>query len=431
MKKLSIAIALLLASLLIAPKFIGSVVESEREKVLVELNNTDGITLTTSQYTSGWFGAEVTSELTFSLDDAGLADVTIFLEEQLSFGPVIITEQDWHLGLGYSAVKFKFSAAEVDDEIIDLINENIHLGALLSFNKNVTTFIKTDEMSYQDGETVIVSAPAEAEFSLINNEKIIGDFSWGGLEIKGQGERFVIGTVAMSTEQKVVSGDYLQGTAILTGDAIFNVANIDMYEQNSHVFSLNEAGLTSVVSLDDELLALKLKYHAKEISASGQSFEQPNLEVVLANIDINALQELNKLSAELSIDVAGQEYSAELLAALSEVAEQILAKEPKLTVTDLSVVTEQGKIASEFALNINKDLFDFNSVNSNSMALVMALEADAKGSVPMEFLTQFGIAPMVDNFVAQGYLTKQDNDVSFVAKYVESQLTINGKAFQL
>ncbi|NQZ25748.1 MAG: YdgA family protein [Colwellia sp.] len=431
MKKLSIAIALILASLLMAPKFIGSVVEEEREKVLVELNNTDGITLTTSQYTSSWFGAEVTSELTFSLDDAGLADVTILLEEQLSFGPVIITEQDWHLGLGYSSMKFEFSAAEVDDEIIDLINEKLHLGALLSFNKDVTTFIKTEEMSYQDGETLIVSAPAEAQFTLINNEEINGDFSWGGIEIKGEGERFVIGTVAMSTEQKVVSGDYLQGTAILTGDATFNVANIDMYSQNSHVFSLSEAGLTSVVSVDDELLALKLKYHAKEISASGQSFEQPNLEVVLANIDINALQELNKLSAELSIDVAGQDYSAELLAALSAVADQILAKEPKLTVTDLSVVTEQGKIASEFSLNINKDLFDFNSINSNSMALIMALEADAKGSVPMEFLTQFGMAPMVDNFVAQGYLTKQDNDVSFVAKYVESQLTINGKAFQL
>ena len=431
MKKLSIAIALILASLLIAPKLIGSVVEEEREKVLVELNNTDGITLTTSQYTSSWFGAEVTSELTFSLDDAGLADVTILLEEQLSFGPVIITEQDWHLGLGYSAIKFKFSSAEVDDEIIELINEKIHLGALLSFNKDVTTFITTEEMSYQDGDTAIVSAPAEAQFSLINNEQIIGGFSWGGLEIKAEGERFVIGTVAMSTKQKVVRGDYLQGTAILTGDATFNVAKIDMYSQNSHVFSLSEAGLTSVVSLDDELLALKLKYHAKEISASGQSFEQPNLEVVLVNIDINALQELNKLSAKLSIDVAGQDYSAELLAALSAVADQILAKEPKLTVTDLSVVTEQGKIASEFALNINKDLFDFNSVNSNSMALIMALEADAKGSVPMEFLTQFGMAPMVDNFVAQGYLTKQDNDVSFVAKYVESQLTINGKAFQL
>ena len=431
MKKLSIAIALILASLLIAPKFIGSVVESEREKVLAGLNETDGISLTTGQYTSGWFGAEVTSELRFSLEEAGLANVTILLEEQLSFGPVIITDQGWHLGLGYSAIKFKFSATEIDNEITELINEKIHLGVLLSFNKDITTFIKTDEMNYQEGDTAIVSAQAEAQFSLINNEQIIGGFSWGGLEIKGQGERFVIGTVTMSTEQKVVSGDYLQGTAILTGDATFNVEKIDMYSQKNHVFSLSDAGLATLVSLDNDLLALSLKYHAKEISASGQSFEQPNLEIMLANIDLNALQELNNLSAKLSTNVAGQDYSAELLAALSAVADKILAKEPSLKVTDLSVVTEQGKIASEFALNINKDLFDFNSINSNSMALVMALEADAKGSVPMAFLTQLGMAPMVDNFVAQGYLTKQDNEVSFVAKYVESQLTVNGKAFQL
>jgi len=41
------------------------------------------------------------------------------------------------------------------------------------------------------------------------------------------------------------------------------------------------------------------------------------------------------------------------------------------------------------------------------------------------------MAAMVDNFVEQGYLTKQDNNISFEAKYLENQLTVNGKAFQL
>ncbi|KGJ91639.1 YdgA family protein [Colwellia psychrerythraea] len=429
MKKISIALTLIFAVLLIAPKFIGSVVESEREKVLAELNETDGISLTTSTYNNGWFGATVSSELTVDLEDDGLADITLQLKENLSFGPIIITEQAWHLGLGYSAMTFNFSAADVDEKIIKLINEKLHLGVLLSFNKDVTTFINAEEMSYEDGEGAIVSAPATAQFTLINNEHISGDFSWGGLELKDKNQRFVIGNVAMSTVQKVVSGDYLQGTAILTGDATFNVEKIDMYEQKNHIFSLTDAGLSSVVSLDNDLLALAIKYHAKEISASGQSFEQPNLEVVIANVDVNALQELNDTMASLSTGVAGQDDSAELLAALSAVAEKVLAKDPTLKVTDLSVVTEQGKIASEFNLNINKDLFDVNNINS--MAMIMALEADAKGKAPMAFLAKLGVAPMVDNFVTQGYLTKQDDEVSFEAKYVQSQLTINGKAFQL
>ncbi len=429
MKNLFIAMVLVLASLLVAPKFIGSMVESEREKVLVELNKTEGISLTTREYHNNWFGAEVTSELILTLEEDGLADITLLLEEDVSYGPVIITKQGWHLGLGYSAIKFKFSAIEVDEKIIKEINEKIHIGSLLSFNKDVITFINTDEMSYQDEESTITSAAASGQFTLINNEQIIGDFSWGGLEVEELGERFVIGKVVMSTEQKVVSGDYLQGTAILTGEATFDVENIDVYSQSSHVFSLNDAGLTTLVSLNNDLLALTLKYHAKGISASGQNFEKPNLEVVLANIDIHALQELNTSMASLSSNTSGQDNSAEALQALSAVAEKILAKEPNLKITDLSVVTEEGKIASEFTLTINKDLFDIS--NLNTMALIMALEADAKGKAPMAFLTKLGMAPMVDNFVEQGYLNKQGNDISFEAKYVQSQLTVNGKSFQL
>jgi uncharacterized protein YdgA (DUF945 family) len=429
MKNLVIVVGLILASLLIAPKFIGSMVENDREKLLVKLNEVDGFTLITNQYHTAWFGADVTSELTFSLEQDGLADITLLLEEELTFGPIIITSQGWHLGLGYSAVKFKFSAGEVDEAIIKLINEKIHLGALLSFNNELTSFIKTDEISYQDGDTSLVSAPASAQFTLTDDTSLAGQFSWGGLELKELGERFVIGKVIMSTQQKVVSGDYLQGTAILTGDASFNVEKMDMYSQASHVFSLADAGLTTAVSLDNDLLALTLSYYAKSISASGQNFEKPNLDIVLANIDIHALQELNTMIASMSVNGLDTASSEEIVQALSAVAEKVLANNPSLKVTDLSIVTDEGKIASELNFTINKDLFDMSNVNS--MAFFMALEADAKGKAPIAFLTKLGVAPMVNSFVEQGYLSEQDDDISFKATYIENQLTVNGKAFQL
>ncbi|AAZ27771.1 YdgA family protein [Colwellia psychrerythraea] len=429
MKKIYITIVLILASLLIAPKFIGAMVETERQRVLVKLNETDGITLTTSQYSGGWFGADVVSEMKIALEDNNLNEVTITVEEDISFGPVIITDKNWYFGLGYSTAKFKFAALGVDERIVDIINEKLHVGALLGFSKDVTTFINTDKISYQDTDSVIVSEPSFAQFTLINNEHIIGDFSWGGLDVKGQDERLVIGDVGMSTKQKVVSGDYLAGTAILTGDAIFTVTGISVYNDNSKVFSLDGATLTSEVSLDNDLLALALNYQAKEISASGQYFKEPNVAVLLANIDVHALQELNTAMANLSVNASGEYDTEESLKVLSAVAEKILAKDPNLKITDLSVVTEEGKVATEFNFNINKDLFD--SANLNSMALIKALEADAKGKAPMAFLSKLGMAPMVDNFVEQGYLNRHNNEITVEAKYVQSQLTVNGKAFQL
>jgi len=437
MKKLVVAVILIVASLFVAPKFIGSVVEQEREKVLIDINKVDGISLTTNKFTSGWFGADVTSEVIINLEEEGLADITLTLEETFSFGPVIITAQGWHLGLGYSEMTFKLLSAEVDEDLSKLIHEKLHLGALLSFNNDVTAFIKTDELSYENEGDSIVSAPSKTQFTFINNQHIKGNFSWGGLEINGTEERLVIGKVTMSTEQEVVSGDYLEGTAILIGDASFEVKKVEVYSQSSPVFSLNDAGLTSVVSLNNDLLALDLKYHAKDILASGQNFQKPNMEIMLTNIDMHALQELNTTMSDFSSSYSAQsnstgnpnDNSEEILKALSVIANKILAKDPNLKVSDLSVVTEEGKIESEFNFTVNKDLFDLT--NPNTMALVVALEADAKGKVPMGFLAKFGVAAFAENFVEQGYLSKQEDKIIFDAKYVQSQLTLNGKAFQL
>lgn len=429
MKKLFIAVLVILTALiLIAPKFIGSAVENERDLLLTEFNKTDGINITTKKYNNSWFGAEVSSELTINLEDEGLAELTLQLEEDLSFGPLLITEQGFLIGLGYSELSFKLASADVDSDVIALINEKIHLGALLDFDNNITSFINTDKFSYEEEGSSLVSLPASAKFTLIDNKRLSGDFYWGGLELDELGERLAIGKVVMSTKQEVVSGDYLQGTAILTGEAKFNVEKVNVHIQDEHIFSLNHTELTSEVSVDNDLLALNVKYHAKDISASGQYFEKPNLEIELAKVDFNALQELNNVLSDLSSDTT-TDNSEEVLQVLTNVAEKVLAKDPTLKVTDLSVVSEEGKVETAMNFAINKDLVD--TKNLNSMSLVMALEADAKGKAPIAFLTKFGVAPMVDGFVQQGYLNKQESDISFDAKYKQGELTLNGKPLQL
>lgn len=430
MKKIFIAVIVILAGvMLIAPKLIGSTVEEERKQILSELNKADGISITTKEYIGSWFGAKVSSELTVNLEEEGLADLVLTLDEDLTFGPIVMTKQGWFLALGYSQLRFSVASADVDSDILTLINEKIHLGALLDFNSNVTTFINTDKFNYEGQGSSLSSEPLAAKFALIDNKKIKGDFSWGGIELNELGKRFVIGKVDMSTEQQVVSGDYLKGTAILSGDAKFNVEKINMYSQDNHIFSLNDTEIASSVSVNNDLLALNLKYHAKDISASGQFYEKPSMEIEFANVDIKALQELNTLMANLSNDQVNNTNSDEILKVLSGVVEQMLAKEPTLKVTDLSVVAEEGKVNTALNLAINKDLIDTN--NLNSMSFVMALEGDAKGKAPLGLLAKFGLSPMVDAFVQQGYLTKQENDIHFTATYIQNALTLNGKSFQL
>jgi uncharacterized protein YdgA (DUF945 family) len=429
MKKFFVAVTFLLATLVIAPKFIGDFVESEREKLLTALNESEGITLVTTHYNGGWFGANATSEMLIQLESDGMLEFTITVEEKLSFGPVIITDSNWHLGLGYSALNFSLAGFDVDKDIINIINEKLHVGALLAFNKEVTTFINTDKLSYQDIDGMITSEPASAEITISNKEHIEMFASWGGLEVKDEGESLVIGAVDMSTKQQVALGDYLKGTAVLTGDASLNVAGITFHSDNSKVFSLEEMSLTNNVSLDDDLLALVFNYQAKEMFTSGQSFKAANLNFILANIDIKALQKLNTITANLPVSTSGQDNSDQIIEALSVVVEKVLVKDPYIKITDLSVVTDEGKVSSEFTFNMNKDLFDMSRLNS--MAFITALEAQGKAKAPVNFLNKLGMTPMVDSLVDQGYLNRQENNITVEAKYVESELIVNGKLFQL
>ena len=149
---------------------------------------------------------------------------------------------------------------------------------------------------------------------------------------------------------------------------------------------------------------------------------------MLDNLDFVALQSLNDTLTTVSEKLSERETNAILLKALSEVIDRLLAKQPKLTITELSLVTEQGKVNSDFVFSVDEDRFD--SANLNAMSLMQALDAEANADIPLALVAKQDVTAMVDNFVRQGYLQKNDNTIVVAAEYKNSQLTLNGKRFQ-
>ncbi len=427
MKKLLIVAAMTLLVIGLSPKFFGAKVADERARVIGQINEIEGITVTSKSYVANWFSAQSVAEVTLDLAQQGLGDITFIVDEKLSFGPILITADDWFLGLGHSEISFRSSGVAVDDEIMTFINEKVHLSTKLTFANKIVAYIRTDLVTFEDGENQFIAKPAVGQFSVSNTKDFIGELTWAGLELKNSEENIAIGTVTVDTKQSIVSGSYLQGTAILSGDAKFLVESIN-YEDvvTNELFALQKLLFTTSVSVKDDLLALALAYNAEEIITVGQTFKQPNLDVVLTGIDINALQEFNALLASLPQDSSAQGVSTDIANVLPALAGKFIAKGPRLKVTDLSLETSAGKIVSTFNVTIDKQLFD----NKNLMSVMAALNADASGNAPAEFFTQFGVTPMINNFVEQGYLIKQDNTLSFVAKFSQAQLEINGKTIQ-
>jgi hypothetical protein len=427
MKKLAIFLLVIIAIVVISPKFISTIVVDERLRIINQLNETEGIEVSSKDYSPHWFGAQSSLEITLQLAQEGLGDITIVVDEVLSFGPVILTDDDWYIALGHSKIDFRSSGVLIDDEIMTFINEKVHLSAVLTLTNNIVAQIKTDQVSFEDGNTQFIAKSSSGQFSLINKKDLIGELSWGGLELKSSDGDFDIGAVAMETQQSLVSGKYLEGTAILSGDTEFKVDHINYSDiAGSEIFSLQALLFTTSVTINNGLLAIHLAYGADKIVSVGQTVTQPNLDIILANIDIDALQELNVLLASLPTNFDEQALSTEASKEIAKLADKFLAKDPSLKVTDISVITEQGKIASDVNLQIDKDRFD----SENLMSVMSALNAEAKGNAPVEFFTQFGLIPIINNFVELGYLIKQDNILSFEAEYSRAQLKVNGKVLQ-
>ncbi len=428
MKKIVILLLVILVVVILAPKFVGNLVKQERAELVAQMNENQGFTLTTNKYQSGWFGAKVNSTLTVVDAAAKSKQISIELVEDLSFGPLMLTNRGWLLGLGYSSVNLDFEDTSHNQEFFELINDKLHIGALLSLNKNVTGFIHSDEMSYEKGTEKLLVGAVSAQFTLTNQEQIEGDFYWEGLTLVDNAQKFVLENAEFTTKQKVISGDYVKGNAILSGDSQASIKKIDLYQGSNHKLSLSALTLDNNVSLSEGLLALSLNVDIKEISITGQDYLNAKLAILFNNLDFVALQSLNDTLTTVSAKLSERETNAILLKALSEVIERMLAKQPRLTITELSLVTEQGQVNSDFVFSVDEDRFD--SANLSAVSLMQALDAEANADIPLALVAKQDVTAMVDNFVRQGYLQKNDNTIVVAAEYKNSQLILNGKLFQ-
>lgn len=427
MKKLLIIIALLIVVALVAPKFVGGVVETEYQSALDKAAENPALVINSTTFTRSWFNGEMTSQVTILLHDDTLPDINLTVTDHISFGPVIFTNNGVEFALSYSQVEMDLHDIIPDEEIADFINNSIHLTGLLTFSKDVVSTITIDEFSKEEEGNTIVSAKAVGEFVLENDKRLYGEFNWDGLTVTSSEETFTIGKTRFNLDQTLIAGDYYQGNAISTGDFNFTIAAINSKDATGNeILSLKELALGAIASVDEELMTITINYGAGEIKSKGQVFNNANLTMVIDNLDIKVMQEVNTLLTSLSGEPE-QMFNEQNMQAISPLLTKLLARDPVLNITDLSVDTPEGKIQSDMEIAIDKDAFDA----SNLMTIVPAVKADAKGNAPMPFFAKLGLAPMIDMYVEQGLLIKQEQELSFKASFSQGQLNINGNAIPL
>ena len=80
-------------------------------------------------------------------------------------------------GFGYTVANLKFEATNSNQECIDLSNNKLPIGALLSFSKDVISFINSDKVSYDNATKKLVADAVSAKFTLTNHEQNVSYLS--------------------------------------------------------------------------------------------------------------------------------------------------------------------------------------------------------------------------------------------------------------
>ena len=425
MKKIFITIVLFSVFVFIAPKFIGAIVETEYQTALKKLEENPAVTIKSTNFNRGWFRGQVVTEMTIHLQQEGVGNLDLVIEDDLYFGPVVFTDEGIEFALSYAKSNINFTDLLIDEEIESFIKNKIHLSTLLTFSKDIVTRIAIDEVSKEVDGNKIVSAKALGKFVLENESRVYGDFNWAGLSAQTSDEIFVLGGIDFSLDQKLIAGSYYQGNAISTGGVDFSLSSLEAKDAaGNSVFSLSNLHINAMSSVNNDLMEIKMNYHVDKLVTAGQQLEHANLDVVLNNLDITVMQQASTFLAELSDDDV---FSTANMNELSVLTTQLLANDPEIAIEDFSVVTPEGKIESTMKGHVDKKLFD----SANFMSIMNAINATAQGKAPVDFFAKLGMLPVIEHYVDQGFIIKKDKQLSVNLNYKQGQLSINGNVISL
>lgn len=426
MKKTIVALLIIVSVVLLSPKIIGSIVKTETQTVIDRMNEHQMMSVERTEFNQRWFDADSVTKISYVIDGYSNINLDIFIKEQYSFGPIIFTEQGMEFALSYATTTFEIDSLEVDQEIMDAINKNVKVTSLMNYSKDLISRIDVNKVDHEVDNSKIVFHQAEGEFTLSNYTHIKGDFNWGGVEISSQGEVLKVGPTAMNIDSEVIRGNLFAGNAISIGDFSVTLENLHISTLEQGDVNLDDIKMSVVSDVKDDLVTIGFGYDIGKVAAQGMEFSDANLDLLFSNLDVNVIEKLNATYAKISVSNDPQDLQQQT-EKLGQIASSLLEKNPTFEFTDFSLKGPNGKFQSKAKMTIDKDKYDATNV----MTLMMAINADADGSVSIAVLENLGMLPMADMYVQQGLLIKEGEEIKFNLGFNNGQLVVNGQVMPM
>ena len=427
MNKVGLTIGAVAGICLIAPKFVGDMVEAKYQDVIDRMANHASIEVVESQFSKNWFSGVSVIKVRAKGELVEFQDMEVIVKDAINFGPIVFDDNGISFNLATSNSTLMFSEGAVSDDFIKLLNEKLSINSKITYGLNYVTAFNLKEITKeQDGNNFRIGE-MNGEFTLVDDTYMTGEFNWQGANFNGPAATVVINGTQMVIDQEVISGDIYSGNAVMIGGGVFTVPEISVKDPALvDLFALKELAISARSVVVDEQIDITVNYNAKEIKTADQVFKNANLNLIFKHLDADVLAELNAILAQIPTN--GDETATAMhMQKVAMVATKLLASNPEILISDLSVETPEGKIQSDMLVTIDNTIYD----PANPMSLIAAIKADAKGNGPELFFANLGLQPMLDMYVEQGLLVRNDTDLSFTVAFKQGQLNVNGNDLPL
>lgn len=425
MKKLLVTAGAVTAACLLAPKVISTKYEPNYHELLDKFAQYPNVTIDKREISTGWFSGTSTTNILVS--PSGLKDdeFEIIVKESSSFGPLIFTD-GFKVAAAYSQINFNRPKNAETNEFLTQLKEASSFTSTTSLTGEIVSNISVNAIEIEENGVKITSKGLTSEITIENERTVSGTLNWEGFKADMPTVDVTLDSLSSSFVQFTLGGSIFDADALLLGKSDMLIQTFEFVDKTSEaVFSLTNTSMFSDTEIEDNLLTLNLKNNIDEVVSPTGKFNQVNLNMAFTNLDVesttNLYTAMNKLPPATSPDFA--KASEEIVPK----ALKLLDFNPEFQITQLSMVTAQGPVNSDAVFSLNKDLIDVKNPNS----IVLAAKGVAKAKVPVAFLAQFGMQPMIDAYQQNGFVTIEEENVNFDVLYEKGQLSLNGKPLQM
>ncbi|MFT4938563.1 MAG: hypothetical protein ACI88A_001591 [Paraglaciecola sp.] len=352
MKKRLIASAIVLATIVIAPKIVSSKVEESLHATIAEINSIPGYIAQVQEFKSGWFAS--TAKIEIGVDLAAMSpqvnpddypfptEGSVLVDFNSSHGPILFGA---HSGIGWFGYTISYSGESArnalswaDSTALYTLTGNMGLFGNSQFSDSIPAFKAAEDQPYN------------VDFSGYQGQ---GKYSSGEYIYSGVSEKlnvddtegnFIITGISYDISMQGSILEALQGVAF-DSEINFGVNNIafDGASGGEQLFAIKELTLGAVTSIDKEanLASGVINYAIKAIDVANYNSSDIVLQMEMNNLSLEFLESYRIFAREM-VDLPAEEFGENALDFMQHKFLPALTSSPELNISDFHGTIPEG-----------------------------------------------------------------------------------------